>query len=94
MQGKELMATGNNYTHLGLESEVGKKPNMEQNVDSARKVSYALLGVGLQGHNGLKRWMSMMINWKTWIHVQYICTMLTIMYNFLNIKFHFCFISK
>ncbi len=52
--GDELMATGNCYTHLGLEWEGGRRaPNIDKKVESARKVTYALLGVGLHGRNGL-----------------------------------------
>ncbi len=54
MLGDQLMATGNNYTHLGLDWEGGRRaPNLEEKVDSTRKVTYALFGVGLHDHNWL-----------------------------------------
>ena len=47
-------STTQSFTHLGLEWIKGKTtPDIERHISSARATAYALLGVGLHGHDGL-----------------------------------------
>jgi hypothetical protein len=52
--GDKNMKTTHNFTHLGLEWRASKTaPDVEKKIDTARRSSYALLGIGLHGYDGL-----------------------------------------
>ena len=52
--GEEVITHDQQYTHLGLEwMESKPAPDLQAKIDSSRGMSYALLGVGLHGQNGL-----------------------------------------
>ena len=52
--GDDPVSVTNKFTHLGLEWNAGKPtPDISPKITLARRTAYALMGVGMHGHNGL-----------------------------------------